>query len=55
MAKIKNPFVKIPNLGTGVDEQEGWLGIPYWCWVALLVLVLLITAIAKAKRDHDHS
>lgn len=49
--RFKNPFVKIPNLGTGVDEQEGWLGIPYWCWVALLVLVLLITAIAKAKRD----
>ena len=51
--RFKNPFVKIPNLGTGVDTQEGWLGVPYWCWLALGVLVVfcvIIVRVRKAKR-----
>ena len=51
--RFKNPFVKIPNLGTGVDTQEGWLGVPYWCWLALGVLAVfcvIIVRVRKAKR-----
>jgi sortase B len=51
--RFKNPFVKIPNFGTGVDTQEGWLGVPYWCWLALGVLAVLcviIVRVRKAKR-----
>ena len=51
--RFKNPFVKIPNLGTGVDTQEGWLGVPYWCWLALgalAVLCVIIVRVRKAKR-----
>jgi sortase B len=54
--RFKNPFVKIPNLGSGVDAQEGWLGIPYWCWLVLAVLVILLVVIArmrKANRVHE--
>ena len=51
--RFENPFVKIPNLGTGVDTQEGWLGVPYWCWLALGVLAVfcvIIVRVRKAKR-----
>ena len=51
--RFKNPFVKIPNFGTGVDTQEGWLGVPYWCWLALGALVVfcvIIVRVRKAKR-----
>ena len=48
--RFKNPFVKIPNLGTGVDTQEGWLGVPYWCWLALAVLAVLCVIIVRARK-----
>ena len=51
--RFKNPFVKIPNLGTGVDTQEGWLGVPYWCWLALgalAVLCVIVVRVRKASR-----
>lgn len=48
--KFKNPFVRIPNLGTGVDVQEGLLGIPYWCWAVLLVLVALLAVIKRSRK-----
>lgn len=53
--RFKNPFSKVPNFGTGVDVREGWFGIPYWCWLALLVLIALIATIVKTrmvKRTH---
>ncbi len=48
--KFKNPFVKIPNFGTGVDAREGLLGVPDWCWLALLVLVALVVVIVRSRR-----
>lgn len=54
--RFKNPFLRIPNFGTGVDEREGWLGIPTWCWLALLVLLVLIAVIVwsrKASRNNE--
>ncbi len=48
--KFKNPFLKIPNFGTGVDAQEGWLGVPYWCWLALGVLVVLLIIIVRTRK-----
>jgi sortase B len=48
--RFKNPFVKIPNLGSGVDTQEGWLGVPYWCWLALAVLAVLCVIIVRARK-----
>jgi sortase B len=48
--RFENPFVKIPNFGTGVDAQEGWLGVPYWCWLALGVLVVLLIIIVRARK-----
>ena len=48
--RFKNPFVKIPNFGTGVDTQEGWLGVPYWCWLALGVLAVLCVIIVRARK-----
>jgi sortase B len=54
--RFENPFVKTPNLGSGVDLQEGWLGISYWCWLVLAVLVILLAVIArmrKANRVHE--
>lgn len=49
--RFKNPFSKIPNFGTGVDMQEGWLGIPMWCWLALLVFLVLIAVIVWSKKE----
>ena len=54
--RFKNPFVKIPNLGTGVDTQEGWLGVPYWCWLALgalAVLCVIVVRVRKASRADE--
>ena len=48
--RFKNPFVKIPNLGTGVDTQEGWLGVPYWCWLALGALVVFCVIIVRTRK-----
>ncbi len=48
--RFKNPFSRIPNFGTGVDVQEGWLGIPFWCWLALLALLVLVTIIVRARK-----
>lgn len=38
----ENPFLEIPNYGTGVDEGWGWLGIPWWCWIILAVFLILL-------------
>lgn len=54
--RFKNTFVKVPNLGTGVDIPEGWLGIPLWCWVVLVMFVLSLAALyagRRKKRAHD--
>lgn len=56
--RFKNPFSKVPNFGTGVDVQEGFLNIPYWCWVVLAVFVVLVAVIvrlrkAKATKTHE--
>jgi len=48
--RFKNPFVKIPNPGTGVDAQEGLWGIPYWCWLVLAALVVLVAVIVRARK-----
>ena len=48
--KFKNPFVKIPNLGTGVDVRGGWLGIPLWCWAALAVLIVLVVVLVRTRK-----
>ena len=48
--RFKNPFVKYPNEGTGVDRPEGWLGVPYWCWLALAALVVLVAIIVWSRR-----
>ena len=48
--RFENPFVKIPNLGTGVDTQEGWLGVPYWCWLALGVLAVFCVIIVRVRK-----
>ena len=48
--RFKNPFSRIPNFGTGVDVQEGWLGIPFWCWLTLLALFVLVTIIVRARK-----
>ena len=42
--------VKYPNEGTGVDMPEGWLGVPYWCWLALAVLVVLVAVIVWSRK-----
>lgn len=47
--RFKNPFVKIPNLGTGVDLQEGLLGVPTWCWIVLLVFVVLVAVVVRER------
>lgn len=54
--RFKNSFLRVPNYGTGVDEKEGWLGIPMWCWIALLVLLVLVAIIVwsrKASQTHE--
>lgn len=51
---FENPFVKIPNLGTGVDEQRGMLGIPWWCWLVLGLFALVVTALIVAGRKKTH-
>jgi hypothetical protein len=48
--RFENPFVKYPNDGTGVDILEGWLGIPYWCWLALVALVALVVIIVWSRK-----
>ena len=48
--RFKNPFVKYPNEGTGVDMPEGWLGVPYWCWLALAALVVLVAIIVWSRK-----
>lgn len=48
--RFKNPFVKIPNLGTGVDELGGWLGIPWWCWLVLVLFVVVMMVLVITKR-----
>ena len=48
--KFKNPFVRIPNLGTGVDARGGWLGIPLWCWAALVVLIVLVVVLVRTRK-----
>lgn len=51
--RFKDPFTKIPNFGTGVDEQEGWLGIPWWCWLVLalfLVAVVVLIVVRNGRR-----
>lgn len=47
---FENPFVTIPNYGTGVDSNWGWLGIPWWCWIVLAVFLLLLAALLLAQR-----
>ena len=53
--RFKNPFVKVPNPGTGVDLQEGWLGIPRWCWLVLAVFVVLVAIVAYERRKHPRA
>ncbi|MBR3159416.1 MAG: class B sortase [Atopobiaceae bacterium] len=48
--RFKNPFVKVPNLGTGVDAREGWLGVPVWCWAALAALVALVIVLVWMRK-----
>ena len=48
--KFKNPYVKIPNFGTGVDAQEGWFGIAWWCWAILGVFTLLLVFLVVARK-----
>lgn len=48
--RFRNPFVKIPNLGTGVDKQEGWFNIPYGSWLGLAVLVVLVAIVIWGGR-----
>lgn len=55
MAKIcnqrfKNKFSKVPNLGTGVDEWQGLLGIPLWCWLLGAVFVALLAVLVLTRR-----
>ena len=49
--EFMNPFVKIPNFGTGVDALEGLFGIPWWCWgvLCLFVVMILVLVIAKGR------
>ena len=47
---FKNPFVKFPNTGTGVDVLEGWLGIPLWCWAALALFAIVVVVLAVFGR-----
>lgn len=53
--RFKNPFIKIPNLGTGVDMQDGWLGIPLWCWLVLVVFVVLVTTVVYERGKHPRA
>jgi hypothetical protein len=48
--KFKNPYVKIPNFGTGVDAQEGWFGIAWWCWAILGVFTVLLVFLVVARK-----
>ena len=48
--KFKNPYVRIPNFGTGVDAQEGWLGIAWWCWAILGVFTVLLVFLMVSRR-----
>jgi sortase B len=49
--RFTNPFQKVPNLGTGVNERKGLLGIPAWCWLALMALVGLVVLIVHETRE----
>ncbi|MDO4797167.1 MAG: class B sortase [Coriobacteriales bacterium] len=49
--RFENPFVKIPNLGTGVDELGGWLGIPVWCWLVLALFAAVVMVLAWTRRS----
>ena len=49
--RFNNPFVHYPNTGTGVDIQGGLLGIPYWCWLALVMLVVLVVTLLATKGE----
>ena len=52
---FENPFVVIPNFGTGVDNNWGWLGIPWWCWIILVLFLILVAVLVIArhrKRNH---
>ena len=61
----KNPYVKWPNTGTGVDGFKGWFGIPWYDWllIALAVTLGIVLYVTKRKRrqeetpaeDGDHS
>ena len=53
--RFKNPFVKIPNLGTGVDDRGGWLGIPLWCWAVLAAFVLVVVALVAERRRRNRA
>ncbi|MBR3234424.1 MAG: class B sortase [Atopobiaceae bacterium] len=48
--RFRNPFVKVPNLGTGVDVLEGWMGIPTWCWAVLALFAILVIALVADRR-----
>ena len=52
-----DPFVTWPNLGTGVDGRQGFMGLPWYAWVLLAVMGTLAIAVgvsswkdARAKR-----
>jgi sortase B len=49
--EFKNPFVKIPNFGTGVDALEGLFGVPWLRWgvLGLFIVVLLVLVIVKLR------
>lgn len=47
--RFKNQFTKVPNLGTGVDDWKGFMGVPLWCW-ALVVLFVALLGVLLAKR-----
>jgi sortase B len=46
---FKNSFIQIPNFGTGVDGDWGYLGIPWWCWIVLVVFLILVAVLVIAR------
>jgi len=53
--RFKNPFVKVPNLGTGVDLRAGLLGIPLWCWLVLVVFVVLVAVVVRERGKRSRA
>jgi sortase B len=47
--EFKNSFLQVPNFGTGVDSDWGYLGIPWWCWIVLVVFLILVAVLVVAR------